>query len=372
MMPTRRTLHLTPCAFAWILLIVFLGMAAKADAGPVLKPPGKQVFFGVTDTGEADGYRSFAQAVGKRPAVIQTFHPWGNSLTRALPRWREVRARPMLHISTKADDGTELITPRKIALGLGDDYLLRLNRVLGRQKVRAYIRPMGEPNRCLNPYAGVDCAGNVRGGEYAFKWYRSAFRRIAVIIRGGAKRSWVNARLKRIGLPEIQRRTRNPLPRKMEAAPVSVIWSPLPAGSPTVKANYPASYWPGRDWVDWVATDFYSRYNNWSHLKRFYTKWAKQKKLPMALTEWGLWGMDRPAFVNRIFRFVRSREQMRMLVYYQDFGSSNVFRIQNFPRSRRALRSQLSRNIFPRFAPLFPRVTRKPGDGPGGGVTLTR
>ena len=368
-MDTRRKLHLTPCALAWILMIVFLGMAAKADAGPVLKPPGKQVFFGVTDTGEADGFRSFARAVGKRPAVIQTFHPWGNTLTKALPRWREVRARPMLHITTKADDGTELITPRSIALGRGDDYLLRLNSVLSRQKVLTYIRPMGEPNRCLNPYAGVDCLGNVRGGDYSFSWYRSAFRRIAVIIRGGAKRGFINARLRDIGLPKIQRRTNNPLPRRLRGAPVSIIWSPLPAGSPTVSVNFPGNYWPGRDWVDWVATDFYSRYNNWDHLKRFYTKWSKQRKLPMALTEWGLWGEDSPAFVKRIFRYIRARERVRMLVYYQDFGSSNPFRIQNFPRSLRTLRNQLSRNIFPRFAPNFPRVPKKPGNGPGGGIT---
>ena len=155
LMPTLRIRHLTPCALAWIALIAFLGLTARADASVPLKPPGKQVFFGVTDNGETEGYRSFAKAVGKRPAVIQTFHPWGNTLSQALPRWRTVRARPMLHITTKADDGTELITPRQIALGRGDDYLLRLNLVLARQNTPTYIRPMGEPNRCLNPYAGV-------------------------------------------------------------------------------------------------------------------------------------------------------------------------------------------------------------------------
>jgi len=371
-MPTIRTRHLTPCVLAWIALVAFLGLTARADAAVPLKPPGKQVFFGVTDTGDADGYRSFAKAVGKRPAVIQTFHPWGNTLSQALPRWRTLRARPMLHITTKADDGTELITPRKIALGVGDDYLLRLNLVLGRQNTPTYIRPMGEPNRCLNPYAGVDCGGNVRGGDYSFKWYRSAFRRIAVIVRGGAKRGWINARLKRIGLPKVQRRTGNPLPLKLKSAPVSIVWSPLPSGSPIVKANYPASYWPGRDYVDWVATDFYSRYSNWDHLKRFYTEWAVKKRMPMALTEWGLWGEDSPAFVNRIFRFVRSRARMRMLVYYQDFGSSNEFRIQNFPRSLATLRNRLGRSVFPRFAPRFPRVPGQGKIGRDGGVTPPR
>ncbi len=362
LMPSSRSRYLTPCALAWVALIAFLGFTVRADAA-TLEPPGKKVFFGVTDTGDADGYRSFAQAVGKRPAVIQTFHPWGNTLSQAMPRWRKIKARPMLHITTKADDGTELITPRAIAFGRGDDYLLRLNAVLSKQGVRTYLRPMGEPNRCLNPYAGVDCAGNVRGGAYSFKWYRSAFRRIAVIVRGGAKRGWINARLKRIGLPKVDRRTKAELPRKLKAAPVSMIWSPLPAGSPTVRANYPAKYWPGRSWVDWVATDFYSRYNNWKHLKRFYTKWSKERKLPMALTEWGLWGEDKPGYVNRIFRFVRTRSLMRMMVYYQDFGTANAFRIQNFPRSLKTLKNRLKEDVFPRYAPGFPRERKRDVSG---------
>ena len=366
-MPSSNSRYLAPCALAWIALIAFLGFTARAEAGTLL-PPGNKVFFGVTDTGSADGYRTFAQAVGKRPAVIQTFHPWGNTLSKAMPRWRAIKARPMLHITTKADDGTQLITPRGIAFGNGDDYLIRLNTVLNKQNVRAYIRPMGEPNRCLNPYAGVDCSGNVRGGAYSFKWYRSAFRRIAVIVRGGAKRGWINARLKRIGLPKVQRRTKAKLPRRLKAAPVSMIWSPLPAGSPTVRVNYPARYWPGRAWVDWVASDFYSRYNNWRHLKRFYSKWAKQKNLPMALTEFGLWGQDKPGYVKRIFRFTRTRKLMRMMVYYQDFGSSNAFRIQNFPRSLRSLKRQLNRRVFPRYAPNFPRTRKRTGNGGGVGT----
>lgn len=332
-----------------------LGPAVSGSQAASLKPPGKKVFFGVTDTGDAKGFRDFARAAGKRPAVIQTFHPWGNSLHKAMPRWKSVRARPMLHITTKSDDGVELITPRQIAKGKGDDYLLRLNRTLHRQRIRTYIRPLGEPNRCLNLYAGVDCSGNVRGGSYAFKWYRSAFRRIATIIRGGAKRGTINAKLKKIGLPKVQKRTKSKLPRKLPKAPVAIVWSPLPAGSPTVRVNRPARYWPGKDWVNWVGTDFYNRYNNWTHLKKFYVKWAVGKNRPMALTEFGLWGSDGPGFVKRIFRFIRTREKMRMLVYYQDFGSSNAFRIQNFPKATKVLRRNLSSPRYPKYAPGYPR-----------------
>ena len=80
-----------------------------------------------------------------------------------MPRpWRETATRPILHIST-ADDKTlqELITPEQIALGGGDDYLLQINSFFAKRGLRAYIRPLGEPNRCLNPWTAVDCDGNL-------------------------------------------------------------------------------------------------------------------------------------------------------------------------------------------------------------------
>ena len=334
-----------------------LGAVPAADgATRALAPASGKVFFGVTDTGEVEGFQDFRNTIGRKPAVIQTFHPWGNSLSKALPRWRKVRARPMLHITTKGDDGTELITPLQIANGRGDDYLIRLNRTLSRNRVLTYIRPLGEPNRCLNYYAGVDCSGNIRGGHYSFEYYRDAFRRIATVIRGGGSRSRINSRLRELGLPKLKiTGDAEALPRRFPAAPVSVIWSPLPAGSPTVRQNFPGHYWPGRKWADWVATDFYNRYNNWKHLKRFYVRWAVRMNRPMALTEWGLWGSDDPKFVRQIFAFVRKRERMKMMVYYQDFGCCNVFRLQNFRRSANVVRSEVDSPVFPQMAPRSPR-----------------
>ena len=342
------------CAFALVI------PAASADGSTRILAPNKgKIFFGVTDTGDASGFFDFADAVGKKPAVIQTFHPWGNSLDRALPRWREVQARPMLHITTKGDDGTELITPLQIANGLGDDYLIRLNRTLSRNDVLTYIRPMGEPNRCRNPYSGVDCGGNIRGGSYSFGYYKSAFRRIAIITRGGGTRQAINGKLREIDLPKLQLAGEalaqgKKLPTELPAAPVSIIWSPLPAGSPAVKQNFPGHYWPGRQWADWVGTDFYSKYTNWKHLKRFYVKWAVNRKKPMALTEWGVWDYDAPKFTRQIFGFVSKRPRVRMMIYYQDFGTSNPFRIQNFPGSLRVIRNRLKSPIFPPFAPRPP------------------
>ncbi|MCB0864042.1 MAG: hypothetical protein KDB66_12685, partial [Solirubrobacterales bacterium] len=145
------------------------------------------------------------------------------------------------------------------------------------------------------------------------------------------------------------------LPRRLPKAPVSLVWSPLPAGSPTVRANLPFNYWPGSKWVDWVGTDFYNRYNDWKQLSNFYKRWSYSKNKPMALTEFGLWGNDGPGFIKRIFGFSRKRKKIRMMVYYQDFGSSNSFRIQNFPKGRKVLSQFLKKRTYPKYAPAFPR-----------------
>lgn len=351
--------HLTKlrplCAAVLAALFLACCLGSSAHAA-ILKPPPGKVFFGVTDTGEADDFRDFSRSVGKRPSIIQTFHQWGNSWDKSLPRWRSLEARPMLHMTTRADSGEELITPKQIARGRGDDYLIRINTQAARRNLRIYLRPLGEPNRCLNYYAGVDCAGNVRGGDYSYGWYKQAFRRIAIITRGGAKRGFINARLRDLRLPKVQKvGEAKSLPRRLPKAPVSLVWSPLPAGSPTVRANLPAKYWPGKKWVDWVGTDFYNRYNNWKHLASFYTNWSLRKNKPMALTEFGLWGNDGPGFIKRIMSFALKRDKVRMLVYYQDFGTSNSFRIQNFPQGRKMLSKFLKKRTFPKYAPAFPR-----------------
>src|SRR6188472_4059123 len=132
---------LRPLLVAAVLVAALLG---PARAGAVsLVPPKPNVFLGVSDRGTTT---EFAELTGKHPALLQTFHPCGNSLNEAYERWRETATRPVLHIST-ADDQTlaEIITPQQIALGYGDDYLLQLNQFFAEHALPAYIRPLGEP-----------------------------------------------------------------------------------------------------------------------------------------------------------------------------------------------------------------------------------
>jgi hypothetical protein len=335
--------------------------AAPAQA-LTLVPPKPNVFLGVSDRGTAAEFNETAALMDKHPALLETFHPWGNSLNEAYERWRETGTRPILHIST-ADDQTlaEMITPQQIALGGGDNYLLQLNDFFATHGLPAYIRPLGEPNRCLNAWSAVYCDGSQKGGEHTTGWYKQAFRRIATIVRGGGTLEQINATLAEIGLPPLNR-TKGPNPTSLPPAPVSLVWSPLPSGSPRVKGNFPGNYWPGSRWVDWVGTDLYSQYPVWKDLNRFYAgKWWKRK--PVSVTEWAVSGVDDPRFVKQLVAWTVKRPRVRMLVYYNGFGPGNPYDLYLYPRTANTLRLKIRRANFLAYADynaaLFPPLPPK-------------
>jgi hypothetical protein len=336
-------------------IVVLAAGAASASAG-ALQPRGKQVFFGVSDTGDSADFGAFSKLMRKHPAVIESFRTWGSDFPESIERWQAARARPMLHFTTAdPSDGHELISPRAIARGEGDAYLIRLNELFWAKGMRAYVRPLGEPNRCLNVYAAYDCAGSARGGGHSPRWYKLAFRRIYVIVHGGGRRSRIDARLARAGLPPLAGDVPG-LPK----APVAIVWSTLPAGSPTVPQNRPRHFYPGSRWVDWVGTDFYSDNQDWKSLAGLYRRFPDK---PFALPEWGVSQGDDPRFVSRLLTWVDRHRRCKMLVYYQDFGSSSPYRIQNYPSSEAVLRRWLHSPRIPHFAPFPPKAPPPP---PGG------
>jgi hypothetical protein len=343
------------CALA-ALLALTLALAAPAGAG-LLEPRGKKIWFGVSDTGDPAQFGEFSNAVDKHPAVIESFRTWGSDFPESIERWQTARARPMIHITTADNnDGHEIVTPRAIAQGAGDEYLIRLNRLFYEKEMRAYVRPLGEPNRCLNVYASYDCGGAARDAAHTPRWYKLAFRRIYVIVHGGGKAREINRRLAEAGLSPLNA-TVGGLPK----APVAIVWSPLPAGSPTVPHNRPRHFYPGSKWVDWVGTDFYASYPEWGALSGLYNRYAGEK--PFALTEWGVEAGDDPGFVGKLFAWVSKHPRCKMLVYYQDFGSTSSYRIQNYSASLAVLKDRLHSGLFPAYAPGAPR---KPPPPPGG------
>jgi hypothetical protein len=334
----------TPKRIAATAAAAFLLLAAPAQA-MTLVPPKPDVLLGVSDRGSTQEFNEFAEITGKHPALIQTFHPWGNSLNAAYERWRETGTRPVLHISTTNDQTlAEMITPQQIALGGGDNYLLQLNSFFATHGLPAYIRPLGEPNRCLNAWSAVNCDGTRKGGEHTTGWYKQAFRRIVAIVRGGQTLEGLNAMLAEIDLPPLNR-TKGPNPTSLPPAPVSIVWSPLPGGSPRVKGNFPGNYWPGARWVDWAGTDFYSQYPVWKDLNRFYA--AKQwKGKPLAINEWAVHGVDEPRFAKQLIAWMVKRPRVRMFVYYQGFDTGNQYDLRLYPRTANTLRLKIRRANF--------------------------
>ena len=349
---------------ATVLALVLAALCAAQAPARTLAPPKPNVFFGVSDRGTTAEFEEFAGLLNKHPALLETFHPWGNSLNKAYERWRETGTRPILHIST-ADDQTlaELITPKQIALGGGDNYLLQLNNFFYTHGLLAYIRPLGEPNRCLNLWSAVNCDGSQKGGEHTTGWYKQAFRRIVTIVRGGGSLEEVDATLAGIGLPPLNR-TKGPNPASLPAAPVSIIWSPLPGGSPRVKGNFPGNYWPGSRWVDWVGTDFYSQYPVWKDLNRFYRgKFWRGK--PFSIAEWAVYGKDEPRFVKQLVAWTAKRPRVRMFVYYDGFGpGENPYDLRLYPRTTNTLRLKARRPNFLQYteynAGTLPPLPPKP------------
>jgi hypothetical protein len=345
-------------ALAAVVALGALASGAQAAGNGLLEPPGDKIWFGVSDTGNMADFGHFSESVDKHPAVIESYRTWGSDFPDSIIRWETARARPMIHITTADNsDGHELISLQGIAEGGGDGYLVRLNRLFASKDMRAYIRPLGEPNRCLNVYAAYDCAGNPKSASDAPRWYKLAFRRIYVIVHGGGKRHAINVRLHEAGLTGLKVNVGG-LPK----APIAVVWSPLPAGSPTVPKNRPRFFYPGNRWVDWTGTDFYAAYPEWGALTHLYRRYATK---PFAITEWGVESGDDPSFVQRLFAWAEAHPRCRMLVYYQDFGSSSTYRIQNYSQSLSVLTQELHSGLFPSYAPAAPELPPPPPGGVG-------
>jgi hypothetical protein len=95
-------------------------------------------------------------------------------------------------------------------------------------------------------------------------------------------------------------------------------------------------YWPGGRYVDWVGTDFYSRFPNFDKLERFYDAFRGK---PFVFGEWALWGRDDPGFVRRFFSWMGSHRRMRMHLYNQGALTNGPFRLNRYPRSRAVIRT---------------------------------
>ena len=323
-----------PLRSGLLALVILLAAAPLARAG-TFKPPAGKVYTGVSG-GVSD--QPYAGQVGKRPSVLGVFTKWNGANEYAFRAAESAGARLMLHVSTQDGYGTrELITPRGIARGEGDRYLLSLNRRIDEAGEPVYVRLLPEMNQTTKGYCAYDRGGRSRGPSHSTKAFRAAWRRSALILRGGS-RATIDAKLRTLHLPPIQGGDGD-LPKPQ----LALLWVPQTEGSPAIAANSARAYWPGGSYVDWVGTDFYSKFPAFEKLERFYDDF---KGKPFVFGEWALWGGDDPGFVRRLFRWIGSHRRTRMLLYNQGAQTNGPFRLNRYPRSKAAIRDALGRSRF--------------------------
>ncbi len=323
-------------------------------------PPAGRAFHGVSETIDGPhGVHLFAQQVGAHPAVVEDFYHWGTPLSSgALHRWRVERSRGMLSLSTTSSDIPEILTPRQIATGVDDHYIVRLNQTIAASHEVVYIRLMAEMNSFYNVYSAFNSDGSRRPG-HSTKWYRKAWRRFAIIVRGG-RVSAINRKLHAQGLPRLLRAAGNHSPvyraehvrDGLRHPKVAMVWNPQTISNPDIHANRPAAYWPGRRYVDWVGADIYSKFATpgvKTALRKFTDRYAG---FPMVIGEYAPWDNDyRGRFTNWLFKFARHHRRVRMLVYYRSTTAHNAFAISNYPGARRKLRRILDGHHYKAYPP---------------------
>ena len=169
-----------------LLLASVIALAGAASAtGKSYAPRDGLAYHGVSDTGDPDPF-AFADQVGAHPAVLQAFYHWRVPLTTgALYRWGVTDTRGVLSLSTGTGAGVEMITPQQIAEGRDDRYILRLASTIAETGQTVYIRLMAEMNGHWNPYSAFNQDGTARRNGHSTRWYKRAWRRFALIIRGG-------------------------------------------------------------------------------------------------------------------------------------------------------------------------------------------
>jgi hypothetical protein len=325
--------------------LLLLASPAAAGAASFLPPAGK-VYWGGQGGYTQAHIRDFAEQSGKHPAVFNYFISWRaseSSFHWLSYRLADARAEGTAAMLSFAPEDTGL-TPRDLAQGKGDAFLVGLNRLLAQHGQVTFLRPLSEMNNANNSYAPYDLSGRSRGPANSVGQLKNAWRRVALITRGGEVAA-MDAKLRQLHMPPV--RTAAPeLPRSA----VALMWVPLSFGNPEIPKNHPSHFWPGSEYVDWVGTTWYSPFKASSAMQSFYSYALWQTK-PFVFAEWGVWGRDDPAFVRQFFGFVKTHPRVRMAVYYQSALLKPEFRLSAHPSSRAVLRQAIR---WPRLTGVAP------------------
>ncbi len=363
-------------ASAAIALSAAPASAALPDGEPYA-PRNGRAYHGVSDTGRVADFDGFSAQVGAHPAVLQDFFHWRVPLTTgALYRWGATDTRGVLSLSTATGAGEEVITPRQIAKGEDDRYMTRMAANIAETGQTVYIRLMAEMNGHWNAYSAYNADGSARRLGHSTHWYKLAWRRFTLIMRGGP-RDTINRKLRRMGLPRIlQASSRDdpiyaggpggiplPIPEQMPQPRVAMMWVPQSFGSPNISGNQPADYWPGARYVDWVGLDIYSKFAGaFDDAVAFFRRYDHR---PFVIGEYGPWDNDfGGSFTGGLFRWAEAHDRVKMLIYYRGVDPDNNYNVQYYPGAEKALRNHLAKPRWARYAPGVTELTDPPAPPP--------
>lgn len=276
----------------------------------------------------------FQNQTGQQTQIVHTFVSFAQTSSLA-----QIAANagpvPMLALNTGAYGEVPTATPRGIALGRNDAFLVRLNGVVNDWSGdRFYVRPLPEMNAYWESSSAYNKNGTARGGAFTTAWNRKALQRIAIVLRGGVQAD-VNAKLAKLGLPGIHQDLAITTPK------LRIVWNPQGFGAPNVPGNSAQAYYPGDAYVDVVGDDLYD-------IRGHGATWAAAEALyrahphkAFAFPEWGLWGFDDPRFVHDMAKFVHTHRRVEFIAYYSARPGS-VFDLASKPASRAAYRALIS------------------------------
>jgi hypothetical protein len=297
-----------------LCLVVAASTATDAETAPAAR----------TQLGILGDPGRFAQLTGQQSTVRHVFASLSQS--SAFPRILE-HLRPVPLLALKS--GTT--PPLDIAQGRTDSSLLALNSALAEFGGLVYVRPLPEMNGHWNEYCAFNRDGSSRGPRFSTAAFRRAFARIAILARGGSAAA-MSAQLRRLGLPAVS--------SDLPSTRARIVWNPQGFGAPDIPANSAAAYYPGDAYVDVVANDVYRQATGaaWEANEALYRAYPRKR---YAIAEWGLWGMDDPAYVERMAAFTRTHSRMEFLSYFNSKPGS-LWDLGSKPRSRSAYRKLIT------------------------------
>jgi hypothetical protein len=323
-----RRASLVLAAVVAAVLLALGGGSAGGQVGAHARAAATGPILGVTGS-----VSRFSAETGQQSLVDQGFLGWGQGQA-----WggqfpillKSLGPIPMLHLGTKGQGGSEAISPGDIAAGKGDSYLTALNHAIAVWGKGIYVRPMAEMNNYENYYSAYTSSGAAKDAAHSTQSYKQAFRRIYIILHGGTEVS-IDAKLKLLNMPPLNGgdQQENPFPR------LRILWSPLAGGNPRVAGNAPAQYYPGQQYVDVEGGDIYDEGSApWTELEALASASATRHE-PFSVPEWGLNGIDDPAFVRKMCSFFTAHPSTEVSVFYES-RSGSPYDLGSKPQSRQA------------------------------------